>query len=245
MGFPLIGSIKRKLTSTFFPHVRRSYSQSGEDIIISDLFTRLNLKEPTYLDIGSNDPVSLNNTYRLYLRGGSGVCVEPNPVLCEKIKRKRKKDICINAGIAFDDRKEADFYIFPEKFSGLNTFSKEEADFWEQEGNQEIGKHKVEKIAKMNLLDINEIMDQYFSPHPNLVSIDVEGFDFQILKRIDFTRFQPEVFCIETLGFIENNREIKKTEIIDFFIPYQYFVYADTYINTIFCRKDSYPILKH
>lgn len=245
MGSSIKSQAKKFLTSVFFPHVRRSYSQSGEDIIISDLFNRLNLKEPTYLDIGSNDPVSLNNTYRLYLRGGSGVCVEPNPVLCEKIKRKRKKDICINAGIAFDDRKEADFYIFPEKFSGLNTFSKEEADFWVQEGNQEIGKHKVEKIAKMNLLDINEIMDQYFSPHPNLVSIDVEGFDFQILKRIDFTRFQPEVFCIETLGFIENNREIKKTEIIDFFIPYQYFVYADTYINTIFCRKDSYPILKH
>ncbi len=245
MGFSIKSQAKKILTSVFFPHVRRSYSQSGEDIIISDLFNRLNLKEPTYLDIGSNDPVSLNNTYRLYLRGGSGVCVEPNPVLCEKIKRKRKKDICINAGIAFDDRKEADFYIFSEKFSGLNTFSKEEADFWEQEGNQEIGKHKVEKIAKMNLLDINEIMGQHFSPHPNLVSIDVEGFDFQILKRIDFTRFQPEVFCIETLGFIENNREIKKTEIIDFFIPHQYFVYADTYINTIFCRKESYPILKH
>lgn len=245
MGFSLKSQIKKILTTIFFPHVRRSYSQSGEDIIISDLFNRLNINQPSYLDIGANDPVSLNNTYRLYQRGSSGICIEPNPVLCKKIKRKRKRDICINAGVAFDDRNEADFFVFPEKYSGLNTFSKEEADFWEQEGNDEIGKHKVTKVVKMKLMDINEIMAKYFSPYPNFISIDVEGFDFEILKRIDFSKFKTQVFCIETLGFIENNREIKKTEIIDFFKSREYFVYADTYINTIFCRKDCYTILKH
>lgn len=243
MGFPLIGSIKRKLTSTFFPHVRRSYSQSGEDIIISDLFNRLTIKHPTYLDIGANDPVALNNTYRLYLRGSKGVCVEPNPILHQKIQMKRKRDICLNAGVAFDEKREADFYIFPEKFSGLNTFSKEEADFWEQTGNEEIGRHKVEKVVKMKLIDINELIGKYFSPHPNLISVDVEGFDFQIIKKINFDIYKPEVFCIETLGFIDNNKEIKKTEIIDFFKTQGYFVYADTYINTIFCKKESYKIL--
>jgi hypothetical protein len=102
----------------------------------------------------------------------------------------------------------------------------------------------VEKVVRMQLLEINELMQQHFTTHPNLVSIDVEGFDFQILKGIDFSRFKPEVFCIETLGFVEDNREIKKNDIIDFFLSKGYFVYADTYINTIFCRKDSYTILK-
>ena len=218
MGFPLSGAIKSLLTRTFFRHVRRSYSQSGEDIIISDLFNRLQIKSPRYLDIGANDPVSLNNTYRLYQRGASGVCVEPNPILCEKIRQKRSRDICINAGVAFDEKREADCYVFPEKFNGLNKFSKEEADFWEKEGNDEIGRHKVEKVVKMQLLEINDLMKQYFLPHPNLISIDVEGFDFQIMKGIDFNRFKPEVFCIETLGFVEDNSEIKKNDIIEFFM---------------------------
>ncbi len=244
MGFSLTGSVKSLLTRLFFPHVRRSYSQSGEDIIISDLFNRLRIKSPRYLDIGANDPVSLSNTYRLYQRGASGVCVEPNPILCDKIRRKRSRDTCVNAGVAFDDKREADFYVFPENFNGLNTFSKEEAEFWQNEGNEEIGRHTIEKVVKMPLFDINELMQQYFQPHPNLVSIDVEGFDFQILQRINFNRFQPEVFCIETLGFAEDNKEIKKTAIIRFFLDKGYFVYADTYINTIFCRKESYPMLR-
>lgn len=235
--------IKKILVTTFFKHIRSSYAQSGEDIIISDLFSRLRIQNPTYLDIGANDPIALSNTYRLYKRGSKGVCVEPNPVHCEKIQQKRKRDTCLNAGVAFDERREADFYVFPEKFNGLNTFSKEEADFWEQTGNEEIGKHKVEKVIKMNLLEINELMEKYFNPFPNFISIDVEGLDFQIIKRIDFNRFKPEVFCIETLGFIEGNKEIKKNEIIDFFKSKNYFVYADTYINTIFCKKESYPIL--
>ena len=107
MSFPLIGKLKKVLVGSFFPHVRRSYSQSGEDIIISDLFNRLGISNPTYLDIGANDPISLNNTYRLYTRGGSGVCIEPNPVMYKRLLQKRPKDTKINAGVAFDEKREA------------------------------------------------------------------------------------------------------------------------------------------
>lgn len=243
MILPVINKLKKVLIGSFFPYVRRSYSQSGEDIIISDLFTRLQISKPTYLDIGANHPISVNNTYRLYIRGSKGVCVEPNSVLYNKLLCKRKKDTCINAGVAFDDKREADFYIFPEKLHGLNTFAKAEADFWTQTGNEEIGKHEPERIIKMKLIDINEIMEKYFFPHPNLISVDVEGLDLEIVKTINFYKYKPEVFCIETLGFIEGNKEIKKNEIIDYFTHQGYFVYADTYINTIFCRREVYKNL--
>ncbi len=243
MSLPIISKLKKVLVGSFFPYVRRSYSQSGEDIIISDLFHRLHIPNPTYLDIGANEPISLNNTYRLYTRGSKGVCIEPNPALYKKLLEKRKRDTCINAGVAFDDKREADFYIFPEQLHGLNTFSKAEADFWEHTGNEEIGKHKPERITKMPLFDINDIMGKYFSPHPNFISIDVEGLDLEIVKTINFSKFKPEVFCLETLGFIAGNKETKKRDIIDHLKDKGYFVYADTYINTIFCRKEIYKNL--
>lgn len=243
MAFSAKSRLKKLLVNTLFKHIRSSYAQSGEDIIISDLFTRLNISQPTYLDIGANDPVALSNTYRLYKRGSNGVCVEPNPVLYQKIREKRSRDICLNVGVAFDEKREATFYLFSDQFNGLNTFSKEEADFWERTGNEEIGRHKVEKTINMKLMPVNEIMEKYFAPHPNFISVDVEGLDFEILKTIDFVKYKPEVFCVETLGFIENNKEIKKNEIIEFLLERGYFVYADTYINTIFCLKSAYKNL--
>ena len=239
MGF-LKTLIKGTLIKFFFAHLRRSYSQSGEDIIISDLFDRLQIKNPNYLDIGANEPVALSNTYRLYTKGSYGVCVEPNPALYKKILRKRKRDICINAGVAFDEQKEAIYYVFPEKLHGLNTFSKTDAEFWENTGNKEIGKHKIEKKVMMQLININEIIEKYLSPYPNFISIDVEGLDLQIIKTIDFGKYKPEVFCVETLQHTKNNKETKNHELINFLQSMGYFVYADTYINTIFCLKDAY-----
>ncbi len=232
--------IKKWIIQLVFPHLRRSYSQSGEDIIIGDLLQRLRLNYPSYLDIGANDPVALSNTYRLYTRGSRGVCVEPNPVLCKRIRKKRRKDHCLTAGIAFSDTREADYYIFEDRYHGLNTFSWEEATFWEKHGTQEIGKPKIKEVVKVQLLDVNEVMERYFTPHPNLISIDVEGLDLAILRKIDFQRFKPEVICIETLGFTENGGQFKKNDVMDFMQDNGYFIYADTYINTIFCRADAY-----
>ncbi|MGQ0739159.1 MAG: FkbM family methyltransferase [Bacteroidota bacterium] len=240
-----IEKVFRKIYSGYlFPYSRISYSQNGEDVIIKDLFSSLGIRQPTYLDIGANDPFLISNTYLSYSKGSKGVCVEPNLYLFNKFKRNRKRDTCINAGIAFDEKTEADFYQFPQEANGLGTFSKQDAAFWETTGNDKIGKYKVESVIKTPLVNINEIMRQYFSPHPNFISLDVEGLDLAILQTIDFVKYKPEVFCVETLGYNADNTETKNNQLISFLEGKGYFVYADTYINTIFCRKEVYKALK-
>ena len=70
---------------------------------------------------------------------------------------------------------------------------------------------------------------------PNFISIDVEGLDLEIVKSLDFERFRPEVFCIETISFSIDNTEKKLGEIPAFLHSKGYITYADTHINTIFC----------
>ena len=229
----------RKIISRFFiPDIQFSYSQFGEDIIIASLFYQLGIHKPTYLDIGANEPRFISNTYYFYEHGGGGVCVEPNPFLCKKIKKARPRDIVINEGIGVDDKETANFFLFPNYANGLSTFSEKEARHWEEVGMQGIGKIKPEKIIQMRLININTIFRDYCSVIPDLLSIDVEGLDFAILKSIDYEKYKPKIICAETLLYDDKQKGYKNQEISQFLQSKNYSIYADTRVNTIFCLNE-------
>ncbi|MFZ5765135.1 MAG: FkbM family methyltransferase [Thermodesulfobacteriota bacterium] len=210
-----------------------SYSQSGEDIIVQRVLGRMGVKEVRYLDIGANDPVRLNNTYLLYKKGGRGVLVEPDPALCRRLSRRRKGDVVLQAGIGSIGSSEARLYCFDNAY--LNTFSREEADKIEQ-----YGKHRVVRTETVRLLDVNTILADYFDHGPDFLSLDVEGFDLEILAALDFNRFRPRVLCVETLIYTEDNTEKKREEIFSLMEGNGYLLYGDTYINSIFVDREKW-----
>ena len=210
---------------------RKSYSQTGEDVIADFIFRAVRIKKISYLDIGAHDPARGSNTYYFYKKGCRGVNIEPNPFLFKRLASKRRRDINLNAGVAAKEG-VLDFYFLASGIKDadtLNTFSKKTAERYESYGNK-----KVKEVLKIKVLNINNIMREYFNPKPNFVSLDVEGMEVEILESFDFLNFQPEVFCIETIVYAEDNSEFKETKIIDFMKSKGYMVFADTYINTIF-----------
>jgi hypothetical protein len=70
--------------------------------------------------------------------------------------------------------------------------------------------------------------------------LDIEGLDYDILNDWDFEKYRPEIFCIETITYTENNTENKIDKIIDLMKLKGYRVYADTYINTIFVSENAW-----
>lgn len=230
----MIGKIKEKINETKKIYQKNrgrvSYSQCGEDLIISTFLKSLEIKNFKYLDIGTHHPFELNNTYLFYLEGYSGVCVEPDPELFNLIKKIRSRDICLNLGVGLDSDKFSDFYIFSSRT--LNTFSSEIANQYLQSGKQ-----RIEKIIKIQNMTINDIIKQNFHSYPNYISLDIEGLEYPILESFNFEIFRPEIFCIETLTYSDTNEEEKTTKIIDFMLNKGYMVLADTYINTIFIDR--------
>lgn len=229
----------RKLVGNFLiPKIQLSYSQFGEDKIIEYFFYQIGLTTFTYLDIGANEPKYISNTYYFYERGSNGICVEPNPFLSKQLKKVRPRDVIINAGVGIDDTSEADFFLFPDHANGLSTFSEKEALHWQEVGMHGLGKIKYEKIIKMPLININTLIQKYFQTTPDLLCIDVEGWDFEILKSLDFIQYKPKMICVETLLYNKDQKGYKHAGINELLFEKGYSLYADTRVNSIFCLNE-------
>jgi hypothetical protein len=138
----------------------------------------------------------------------------------------------LNVGIGVTDQSEADFYVLGDG-SQLNTFSKEQADrYLERDENA------IRKILKIPLVNINRVLAENFDGAPNLFSIDVEGLDLAILESLDFERFRPQVFCVETL-VPETSRVV--AEIFELMRARNYAVRGGNFVNTVFVDAALLP----
>lgn len=81
------------------------------------------------------------------------------------------------------------------------------------------------------MMHVNSLLAKYFpSGGPDFFSVDAEGFDYTILKSLDFERFRPQVICAETAildGAIEEN-------IIDLVKAKDYEIRGGSFLNTVF-----------
>jgi len=206
---------------------RLSYAQQGEDLVLHAVFERLGIARPRYLDIGAFHPTVSSNTFWFYVRGSRGVLVEPNPTMAELLRKARPHDVVLAVGVSVDDRTEADYYVLRDR-PQLNTFSREQADRYVAEA----GPGTIEKVVKMPLRAVNDILAEHFADAPpDLVSVDVEGLDLPLLQTLDFSRFRPAVLCVETLVYGTSEQRDPTIELLR---GHGYEVRAGTFVNTIF-----------
>jgi len=213
---------------------RLCYSQAGEDMLIRFAARSLRIQDFSYLDIGAYDPIKLSNTYSFYRNGSNGVLVEPNPEHAKKIRQVRPRDLCVEAGVGLTAQTEATYYLMSD--SALNTFSKKSAGEYVTLGQTLLGTKKIP------LYKLEYIIDNYCTKVPDLISLDIEGMDEEILGQFDFTKYRPAIFVVETMTLDEQQ---KNTNISALFEKNGYFVFADTYVNTIFVEKERWEAKKH
>lgn len=221
------GRIARRLTDWFVPQL--SYAQAGEDAVIDFLFEGVNIYRPTYLELGTNHPKMGNNTYKFYRKGGQGVLVEADPSLIKSIKRLRPRDKVLNVGVSTSDAQFAKFYVFD--LTAINTFDEKEAQLRQQEGV------RLKEVVEVPLKTVNDLISENFNKRPDLLSVDIEGLDLAVLKTLDVQKYPIPVICVETCLYSKTHIKGRDTSILHFMESIGYFVYADTFINTIFVNK--------
>lgn len=184
-----------------------SFAQHAEDLVVDGLLSaRYPDQRPkswTYLDVGANHPIHGSNTYLLYKKGASGVVIEPNSAFNRLFEKCRPRDKFILAGAKFDDRDVATFYNVEN--DALSSFSEVFHQNWKEAGGK--GANLLSSI-EIPLVDLTSIISDNFEKRLNVVSLDVEGYEFEVLQRFNFELCRPDIFVIEyvspTHGSIRN-----------------------------------------
>ena len=204
-----------------------SYSQEGEDMILKRIFE--NKKNGFYVDVGAHHPKRFSNTYYFYLKGWMGINIDAMPNSMKLFEKERIKDI--NLEIAISDKKQLlTYYIFNE--SALNSFSKNISY-----QRNKLNNYKIISQQKIQTNTLKEILDKYLPQNTEIdfMSIDVEGFDYKILKSNDWQKYKPKIVLIEDLNKKLTN--IINSDINIFMQKQNYQLFAKTF-NTIFFKKN-------
>lgn len=171
-----------------------SYSMTGEDRILCHLLNQMGPYGKTgfYVEIGCNHPQKISNTFVLYKRGWSGICIDANEEIVQNYQKLRKRDLSICAVIS-DKEQELIFTEFED--SGLSSLNLEHVNKW-----QKHTKIKGERVVNTVLLTV--LLNEYNIPKDfELLCIDVEGHDFEVLSSLSFDKYRPKMIAIEMHEF--------------------------------------------
>jgi len=167
---------------------RTFHAQFGEDIILKGFLLKT-VSDGFFVDIGCFHPRKYNNTYKLYKKGWRGINIDLDELKIQAFNMLRPEDCNILAAIS-DKESTVKVYDF-DFFSVITTVDKEVA----QKSENEI---KWERKIKTQTL--NSVIDssQFAGRQIDVLSVDVEGHDLNVLKSLDFERYQPKIILIES-----------------------------------------------
>lgn len=183
------------------------YSQYKQDEYLEATVFK-GYKDGFYVDVGSHDGVSLNNT--LYFEKNNnwrGINIEPIKGVFDKLVENRTADANININCAVCNCDgEADFYLnegYTEMLSGI--IENYDAKHFERLNKENAENAATTQVIKVNTRRLETIFDEHSVSHIHYLSIDVEGAEFEVIKSINFDK----VF-IDVVGFENNYEEVSK-----------------------------------
>ena len=176
---------------------KKSYAISNVDLIIDRMFS--NKKKGIYVDVGCNHPIKFNNTYLLYKRGWNGINIDLDNDSIKQFNKLRKRDVNIKTLVTSFDGEEKNLYFYHNR-SAINTISKTLAD-------KRINKHKEIKTIKGTSLNSIIEKSKYKNSNINLLTIDIENYEYDALKNFNFEQYNVDVIVAEITDTEINNLE--------------------------------------
>jgi FkbM family methyltransferase len=183
--------------SALSPILRRtrsiSFSQYGEDALLYSLQPRAN---GFYVDVGAYHPWKGSNTYKLYLKGWTGLTIEPNPAASAAFHKLRPRDTHLTMGVAKSEGVLTYHRYRDSKFNSFNPDTYRKA-------LPKAG--KPIEVACRPLRDI--VAEHGKGRHIDFLSVDCEGLDLEVLQSLDWNETRPTAVMLEDIEQFQITRD--------------------------------------
>lgn len=217
----------RLVDASVSPTALLSYAQEGEDLILHRLFQ--DRPRGFYVDVGAHHPVRFSNTYFFYRRGWRGINIDAMPNSMILFNKLRKRDINLEQAVSAQPRRLTYFML---NDPALNGFSRTLSEKYVREGG---GAYTILAEIPLETRTLAEILGKHLPAGQaiDFLSIDVEGWEMQVLESNDWERYRPAVILVEALDV--PLEEIFANDIYTFLRRQGYDLWAKT-LNTLFFR---------
>lgn len=189
-----------KLKSYF----RKFHSLNKLDEALSVLLPH---KNGYYVEIGANDGISQSNSlYFERKKNWSGILVEPDKHNFRLLTRNRKKrNKFFNcACVSFDFKENFIKFIYSNLMSvTINDKSEfDKVNTHALSGMQFLAKDELIKTYLVPAMNLESILEKANAPSlMDFFSLDVEGYELEVLKGLNHTKFRFKYILIETNEF--------------------------------------------
>ena len=182
--------------------VHKSFTRYGLDLLLKHFFR--DKKEGIYIDVGCFHPKLANNTYLLYKKGWSGINIDVDPHTIEMFNYLRPRDY--NKQIAVSDKSgEVELYFYHDR-SAINTLSKETFD---ARGGKSLDVKKIKSQTLNSIIENSLFKDKKI----DFLTIDVEGYEMNVLKGFDINRYRPDIIVLEFIDYASKEQEFYNNKI--------------------------------
>tara|TARA_B100001057_G_C22497887_1_gene812840 strand:- start:13 stop:711 length:699 start_codon:yes stop_codon:yes gene_type:complete len=198
---------------------RKSYAHTEEDLFI---LKKLKNKRGFYVDVGCHHPLRLNNCHLLYKNGWTGINIDISEFSIKLFNLVRQRDVNINKAVSLKQKKVKFYY--DKLISFYISLNK---------------RKELDRFKEITSDTLTNIIDQtiYKNKKIDFLSVDTEGKDFEVLKSLDFKRYNPKYICVEIYCDNISSFNIKKNEIYKFLIKKNYTLLTVKRENYIFKKK--------